>query len=429
MNRRQALEAIRQAIGRKKLLWFGVRSTDAVSLTTYGLESVSFLSLISPLSLAGLDEYCLEHHTKRRVDLDDYLLDLDPSPEGRGLLDRISACGGQEFLLVPYGASKPVESEVQQAGGDFLGIGAALARQLNNKFEVQQALAGRGLSVLPSLRFRDQEDEAFHSFIKAYVSFVVRGDYSGGGRNLWRVTSPEAFSELLTQKPDLFTTCSFSPYMGEALSLNMEACLARGGSCFVGPTRLQLIGCPQATCRPFGYCGNDFSISSFLGKADLLLCHTMMEQIGAWLSAQGYVGAFGVDALYQDGELFFVELNPRLQGSTALSVQMAQDDNRIDILMAHLLAWLGIPFSARPEVYLEEALAQKQRAQIYLHNLSDVATVSSGVLDAGAGWDMIPDAGVVLDPVAVRGRLVTNGPVTHNGKDLLPSVVSQLGSL
>ena len=92
-----------------------------------------------------------------------------------------------------------------------------------------------------------------------------------------------------------------------------------------------MIGIPGSTLNTFGYCGNDFTRIRELDVTVLQALQEMTIRAGRWLSSMGYVGAFGVDALLHEGEVFLTEVNPRYQGSSLLSSHLDAALDRPDV--------------------------------------------------------------------------------------------------
>ena len=84
--------------------------------------------------------------------------------------------------------------------------------------------------------------------------------------------------------------------------MNVDGCIFRDGTIHIRHPSLQLIGIPSCTNRSFGYCGNDFAfaVANVLGEKGLSELETITQHTGEWLYTQGYIGAFGVDAMLYD---------------------------------------------------------------------------------------------------------------------------------
>lgn len=125
---------------------------------------------------------------------------------------------------------------------------------------------------------------------------------------------------------------------------------------------LQIIGVPECSAGKFTYCGNDFS--SF-HKSHYYLTNQIKqvtEELAQYMKGLGYYGVFGVDFIYnlKNKVLYPLEINPRMQGSTALLAryQLANKASRL----VELYASEAQPFQSVESV---------DAAFILLHNLSN----------------------------------------------------------
>ena len=96
-------------------------------------------------------------------------------------------------------------------------------------------------------------------------------------------------------EPDGFLAAS--RYLDPHIPLNINACVFQDGTVTLHGPSVQLIGIPDLTRRTFGYCGNDFGAIRHLDPRFVKEFEKMVLKVGGWLWSQGYLGAFGVDAL------------------------------------------------------------------------------------------------------------------------------------
>jgi hypothetical protein len=139
--------------------------------------------------------------------------------------------------------------------------------------------------------------------------------------------------------------------------------------------------------------------------------------VGGWLATRGFVGAFGVDLLVDQTGVHFVELNPRFQGSTAMTAALAADAGLPDPVLDNLLAHADVRAPATPSLR-EWARSIPPAAQVIVHNQS-IASVQliAGVNLSGhrSSADLVPDPGVGVEPGGVLARLSFGERVTADG--------------
>ncbi|MBK6489615.1 MAG: ATP-grasp domain-containing protein [Gemmatimonadetes bacterium] len=191
-----------------------------------------------------------------------------------------------------------------------------------------------------------------------------------------------------------------------------------------------MIGIKQCTTRRFGYCGNDFAAAKNLTDPVLDELEKLGMQVGRWLSRNGYLGAFGIDALCHDGLVYLTEVNPRFQGSSRVTAELDAALGLSDIFLHHAASFLGL--SPPPQQPLRELTrATPARAHVVCHNLLSVPAevTSEGVRLGLPPHDVLPAAGETVDPDAVLGVVHFDASVTTDGSDILPHAQAMLDAV
>ncbi|MDA1313391.1 MAG: hypothetical protein O2968_08660 [Acidobacteria bacterium] len=133
-----------------------------------------------------------------------------------------------------------------------------------------------------------------------------------------------------------------APYLGE-LSFNINAAVIGDLVC-VGFPSVQLAGCEELGAPWGGYCGNDYTAATETDAAIIADVQQQTERVGEWLRSRGFEGVYGLDFVLNpaDGRAYAVDLNPRWQGSTALSIQAELEAGRLPLMAALFGAQCGV---------------------------------------------------------------------------------------
>ncbi len=424
------LEAIGAALGDRDLIWFGIRGDDASGLLALPQFTSSF-SITAPLHAAKLAvSDSLEEATGVRVDLDAYDIDLDPSPSVAVLRRRLLGRMNRPCALTTYRPSHFL-SAVHFATFDttrYLGLFKDRQTAFEHKPWVENELRQAGIRTLPWKYFADESRDQVKDAVRAGPQ-VLRASRSSGGEGIELVDSPASVDEKWPFRDDHLV--SASPFLAGALPVNVGAVAFPDGTVAVHPASIQLIGLASCTNRRFGYCGNDFGVSRTLSRATLSELDLMTRASGAWLASSGYVGAFGVDFLVHGDDVYLTEINARMQGSTAMSAELAERMGQPGIVLDHLAAFVGL--GPGPLLSLTDWADQvPDVGQMIVHN-----TGSGGVTRQAARlptWpalriELLAAADVEVLPGAVLFRLVHEGPVTNTGYDLLGQLDARIDDL
>jgi hypothetical protein len=189
------------------------------------------------------------------------------------------------------------------------------------------------------------------------------------------------------------------------------------------PLGLQLIGVPQCTNRPFGFCGTDFAAAKELPAECIDAIESMVQRTGQWLRQSGYLGAFGLDVLWVNGDLYLVEVNARFIASSPLAARASKLLGWSDLYIEHMAAWGGLS-PLKPRRLRDIVEEQAPLSQVILYNRSNVALQRRGELAPFSKTAVIelPDASILVEPEGELFRLITHGQSTNDGYSLTPAL-------
>ncbi len=246
---------------------------------------------------------------------------------------------------------------------------------------------------------------------------VLRVSFSQAGMGHELICDEEglAVSRLISGE-----AVAMGPFLEDHVPLNVAGCVFPDGAVTLHCPSMQLVGLPHSARSRFGFCGSDFSAIKEVDGALIERLETYARTVGQWLHSERYVGAFGVDAMVYDGQLFFTELNPRFQGSTRLLNGINAELDTADIVQDHLMAWLGIESHASPPL-AELVAAQPDRAQVLVFNTHDRrarVTLQDRMLPKGVYAELAPGDSVLVDPAEIACSLVFNRQVTIDGRSI-----------
>lgn len=418
-NRKAYITRIENELGSRKLIWIGTRGHDAWPLLEIRqlTEIYSVAARLGSLSVEV--DYSLEDYSGTRPDLDTYDFDRDRSGPADDLRRAILAAVTGPTAIVAYrpfallaALAYPRRDLVRQL---------AMFHERQVTFEhkpwVESELRKAGVRVVP-WDYRSTEDLSRSQMaLTDQTEFVFRFNRSDGGAGLRTLRSPSDLAAGVREVDDGFF--AIAPMLEPHIALNVGGCVFNDGSYSLHGPSMQLIGIPECTRRRFGYCGNDFGAAKNLDRQILRDYDEMLKNVAVWLHSQGYLGAFGVDALVYDGRVYLAEINPRFQGSSVSSARIDQALDRLDVYCAHVAAFMGM--SAPPLLTLEDLVdASPTMAQVVLHcRETSAMRLSRPPEDVrGMSHELVPRANVLIQPDAILFRIVVEGSVTANGRSL-----------
>jgi hypothetical protein len=370
--RRTALvRQLDSALGNRRLGWAGIRGEDAEALAALPQFDATYTIINAYTKRPNVEGVAYEDLTGVRVDLetwdiDDHLSEPETVIFRRTLLQMLST----PSALVPYRPSAFL-SAIWFARRDRclnLGLFGGHQAAFEHKPWVETSLARLGVSTIPWIYIADEEQLRAAELLRQ-GSVMLRRSRTSGGEGIVRVDEPGQVRKHWPYVAESFV--SVAPYLADALPLNVGAIVWHDGVTVHYPS-VQLIGIPDCVTRPFGYCGNDYAAAKQLDPEVLDRIEASARTIGRWLGAHGYRGTFGVDFLLHNGVPLFTEINPRFQGSTHVSCQLAVEADESCLMTEHVAATLGM--DAPPQRRLRDLTVEAEPlAHVVVHWTGDRA--------------------------------------------------------
>lgn len=430
---RQWLRQIEEKIGNRRLIWFGTRGSDAQSLLRFPQFRWCY-SLIAPLgALSMATDVCLEAIRGERVDLNNYSTDLDTSASAKRLHRELVQAFDEPAVLITYRPAAFLTSAYFPRSDRVRYLGTFHERQaaFEHKSWVETELQRAGIRVIPWTYFGDDDRALLAEYVTAHGRTVVRANRSSGGVGFMLADHPQEVLEHLPFHGDGFVAAS--PFLVPNIPLNVGACVFEDGRVTLHAPSLQLIGINACTERPFGYCGNDFARIRELPLKVLDEFERMTRQAGKWLRGQGYLGAFGVDAIMHGGHLYLMEINPRFQGSSGVGAELSRALDLPDLFADHVAALLGLQSPTYTRIRLRDlARQQPERAHIICYNRTRARLVRRDVVPPdGQSTNplYLPEPGMAVAPEGMLFKLVLERSVTSDGQSIEPALTLEIEQL
>lgn len=428
MDRPSFIRTVEKALGLKRLIWFGTRGEDAQPLLALANFAEVF-SLIGPMRALSLaNEMCLEGLRGERLDLDTYSLDEDHSAEAAEL--RLGLLGSlrEPAAILPYRPLSFLSSVYYPRKGhvDFLGMFHERQAPFEHKPWVESGLQAAGVDTVPWKYFADEDRQRVEEELAAFGSLVLRKNKSDGGAGLQLVRDHDELAAAWQLHPEGFFAAA--PLLEPSVPINVNACAFADGHVTLHGPSLQLIGIRGLTRRTFGYCGNDFAAPRLFAPTVWDEIEAMVTTVGRWLAGKGYLGAFGVDALLCGNRVYLTEINPRFQGSSALSAWLDAEMRRPDVFLCHMAAHLGLDAIAGPALR-DLAAIQPAVSQVLVHNTAaqPARAVDDGLpSECQYRFQLMPLPGTTIAPEAVICKALVPHGVTHNGLVIAEDVMRQI---
>jgi hypothetical protein len=374
-------------------------------------------------------QFCLERHKGRRVDVNCFDIDRDHSAEAGMMRERLLHFLAEPSVIVPYRPSAFIGAGwfPRQGSAAYWGMFHLKQAAFEYKPWVESSLSEMGIQTLP---WRYYENGAVSNFLReaGEDAVVLRVNRGSGGAGVVLARAPRDVEGFCDDNEDGFF--SATPYLEGGIPLSIGAVVFASGEVFTDPLGFQLLGIPQCTNRPFGFCGTDFAAAKELSLDCVDAIETMVQETGQWLRRSGYLGAFGLDLLWVNGDLYLVEVNPRFIASSPLAARGAKMWGWSDLYIEHMAAWAGLS-PLKPRRLREILKEQAPLSQIISYNRSDVLLQRRGEVESLPDTELIelPERSTLVEPEGELFRLIVKGQATGDGYCLLPALSHSVGGM
>jgi hypothetical protein len=428
MSEREALVSeVTRRLGDRRLVWAGLRGDDIEPLLDVPQTDAAFSIIAAYSGRRTVEALAHEDLTGVRVDLDAWDIDDELTmPATQEFRRAMLAALARPSALVAYRPSRFLSAIwfARKESCVSLSLFGAHQAAFEHKPWVESAIAALGVPTIPWVYVADEERERVRRLVQG-GSVMLRRTRGSGGAGMVRIDDPDEVDQHWPQNPEAFV--SVTPYLDQALPLNVGATVW-SDAVTVHRASVQLIGIEQCVTRPFGYCGNDFSVAANLETGILESVEKSVLTIGTWLRSFGYLGTFGVDFLVYRGVPLFTEVNARFQGSTALSCRLSIEEDMPCLLLEHVAAMLGCEPLRDSRTLQEAARDTRPRSQLIVHWVGEEPQMMDGHTLADLAMEAVVStrADVVCSPELVvhRGgvvaRLTAASTMTTDGYELTP---------
>ncbi|MCG8529757.1 MAG: hypothetical protein MI749_03730 [Desulfovibrionales bacterium] len=401
----------------KKIVWVGSRSCDAIPLTEFKNNIVS-ICYGSPALHEAIKEHTYEEMMEHRVNPYTYDQTQDTSEGGRELRRLLIKELEEPSFVIPYRPMEMVDTAffLHHEKTKMLGLFSEFQHPFNHKTWLETTLQNDGMRTIP-WQYRQFNEAAKQEIYREVVEHPVmlRVNASAAGPGIVRIDSRHDFEAawnwMTNHNAKLI---AFSRYFSGASPICASATVYEDGRVALHPLSLQCIGVPELTPINSGYSGNDFGVTKDFPPHAFNQLEAMIRHTGQWLSSKGYLGSFGLDALFHNDEMYYIETNPRFMVSSKLTASIDAALDRPDVYMTHIASFLGLP--PPPQIPLVELNAlQPQMGQMIFHNthphLVKVQKRESHYNDLPFSVIQTPEPTVSVDPGSPISTLYWNEPL------------------
>jgi ATP-grasp domain len=338
-------------------IWIGLRASDAQMFID--LVEIDQIVSIDTDNTKGVPLISREFLSKRRGPWsNDELIMVSDVKEFQTLCKEITTLKATVNIYCYHSFSMLEELASEYEHIHIYSSSAKLRARLDDKLQFMELLNTLNIPQISS--FSDTIDNLNFNEIaeKVGLPLVLKLKVGASGGQTYFVSTNDDFLKL--QQVLNNDIVIVSEYVSGP-SFNINGFIGRDGVYLDQPS-LQIIGVPECSSGKFTYCGNDFPTFYKHHQYATNEIKQVTEKVAGYMKDLGYYGIFGIDFIYnlKNKVLYPLEINPRMQGSTALLAryQLAKKTSRL----VELYASETRPFQTAESV---------DASFILLHNLSN----------------------------------------------------------
>jgi hypothetical protein len=309
-------------------IWIGLRASDYQMFTD--LVGIDQIVSVDTDNTEGVPLISREALSKRRGPWsNDELLTVSDVEEFKELCKKITSLKSTVNIYCYHSFSLLEDLAREYKHIHIHSSSIELRDRLDDKLRFMDVLATLAIPQIPSLSDNIGNLKFAEISDRFGLPLVLKLKVGASGGQTYFVSTNDDFVILRRILGDV--TVIVSEYI-TGPSFNINGFIGREKVSLDQPS-FQIIGVPECSSGRFTYCGNDFS--SFHQRHQYITnqIKPVTEKLAAYMKSLGYYGFFGVDFIYslKDKVLYPLEINPRMQGSTALLArhQLARNAPRL----------------------------------------------------------------------------------------------------
>lgn len=259
---------------------------------------------------------------------------------------------GSHAQLLPYAGCPAAD----RLGNRSLSISAELRHHLDDKRCAKAIFASLGIPTIKGHAAPVDRDSLAEARDRLGYPYVARAPFASSGLGTFLVRSDDD-AELVLGVPHADGPWLFEEYV-TGYSLNTTGVVGTQRTAVFAPS-VQILGEPECSDLPFGFCGNDYPTAGALPEPVLREVAAQTRTLGDHLRELGYRGVFGMDLVIdRRGRVLPCEINPRFQNSTALLNFGLAGTPALTPAAAHLASFAGVVGETSPQPVTGPPLSQ-----------------------------------------------------------------------
>lgn len=257
-----------------------------------------------------------------------------------------------------------------------------------------------------------------NSFPK-YEKFIIQEHISSGGKGTYVLTEKNNAQIVAQLNPS--SIYIVSPYIVNSYPVNIHICISSNDVIVFSPS-IQIMHNHKNNLL---YCGADYISAKRIPNKILLEIKQVSQKIGFLIKDMEYRGVLGIDFIVEKDHVYFVEINPRFQGSSFLLNKALLESTGNSLFELHESSFTSAPnFFNENEISIDYSFIFYKKLDTdhhynFLHE----------VFETNENYQILDDGYKVLDMIdsqAYLYRVIINKAISYINPDSSLNVLESL---
>lgn len=242
--------------------------------------------------------------------------------------------------------------------------------------------------------------ENIKSLFENYDTFIVQQNVSEGGEGTHILKKDTPIMNVLNESETFLA----APFFEKSISLNVTLLINNDGEYISCPISLQVFDDKN------NYIGSDFIAGNYVYQTHKNSIDNFIIKIAKILMEISYIGICGIDFIIHNDELYFIEFNPRFQGSSFLINIWLKEMIDISLYELNLMC-----FNCTSFLEIKQIINDKRIPQSYL--IYDSKSIQHNFLNNHTAEKIITDGTNILFQRAVFNEQITDVHYEYTSND------------
>jgi predicted ATP-grasp superfamily ATP-dependent carboligase len=276
------------------------------------------------------DIFCLEEKTSNIPKNTGHLL------ANKLVQEYIAKKANKPPLIIFFKPSLKIDLLGKKLGYKLAGNPSQTAKRLENKILFTKIIKKHNLALIPKCKIYNKPYSP--KLIESSFSYPLILQYETG----WAGKS----SHIINNKSELEEKISKSSspikisQMLSGITLTNNCVITNDNKVISSSPALQITGNPLLTRQKLSTCGRSWD-GKINGKA-VGKINKITEKIGNYLISLNYKGFFGLDFQLSEGNVYLLEINPRLTASYPFYTFLELSENLMPLFAYHVASFIGL---------------------------------------------------------------------------------------